>query len=178
MTDYNKQTVAQLRQLLKDRGIPSTGLTRKAQIVEKLEEADQSAQTDAPAQEEEQANEDAPPEPVAQVEEEAQDVAEAKEEAPGPAVSKAGDAPTLDGDGAQSANTDSEPTAQPVDQGDAPPVPTATLDGNRETISHIDSDIPPPDQTQAVESTGHNTAGWRVQRTSRRSRGGYWTQGH
>lgn len=40
MADYNKQTVAQLRQLLKDRGIPSTGLTRKAQIVEKLEEAD------------------------------------------------------------------------------------------------------------------------------------------
>jgi hypothetical protein len=38
MADYNKQTVAQLRQLLKDRGIPSTGLTRKAQIVEKLEE--------------------------------------------------------------------------------------------------------------------------------------------
>ncbi|RMZ67959.1 SAP domain [Pyrenophora seminiperda CCB06] len=40
MTDYSKQTVAQLRQLLKDRSIPSTGLTRKAQIIEKLEEAD------------------------------------------------------------------------------------------------------------------------------------------
>ena len=40
MADYNKQTVAQLRQTLKDRGIPSTGLTRKAQIIEKLEEAD------------------------------------------------------------------------------------------------------------------------------------------
>jgi hypothetical protein len=54
MADYNKQTVAQLRQLLKDRGIPSTGLTRKAQIVEKLEEADSadagaSEATDAPA---------------------------------------------------------------------------------------------------------------------------------
>ena len=47
MADYNKQTVAQLRQLLKDRGIPSTGLTRKAQIVEKLEEAD-SADAGAP----------------------------------------------------------------------------------------------------------------------------------
>ena len=47
MADYNKQTVAQLRQLLKDRGIPSTGLTRKAQIVEKLEEAD-SADVGAP----------------------------------------------------------------------------------------------------------------------------------
>ena len=40
MADYNKQTVAQLRQILKDRGIPSTGLTRKAQIIEKLEEVD------------------------------------------------------------------------------------------------------------------------------------------
>jgi hypothetical protein len=47
MADYNKQTVAQLRQLLKDRGIPSTGLTRKAQIVEKLEEADNEGE-DAP----------------------------------------------------------------------------------------------------------------------------------
>lgn len=40
MTDYNKQTVANLRVLLKDRGIPSTGLTRKQQIIEKLQEAD------------------------------------------------------------------------------------------------------------------------------------------
>ncbi|KAF2638572.1 hypothetical protein P280DRAFT_471174 [Massarina eburnea CBS 473.64] len=40
MSDYNKQTVAVLRQLLKDRAIASTGLTRKAQIVEKLEEWD------------------------------------------------------------------------------------------------------------------------------------------
>jgi hypothetical protein len=40
MTDYNKLTVANLRQVLKERGIPSTGLTRKAQIIEKLEEAD------------------------------------------------------------------------------------------------------------------------------------------
>lgn len=30
-----------LRQELKERGIPSTGLTRKAQIVEKLEEDDE-----------------------------------------------------------------------------------------------------------------------------------------
>lgn len=40
MTTYSKETVATLRQLLKDRSIPSTGLTRKAQIVEKLEEWD------------------------------------------------------------------------------------------------------------------------------------------
>lgn len=42
MTDYNKLTVANLRQLLKERGIPSTGLTKKAQIVQKLEEQDQA----------------------------------------------------------------------------------------------------------------------------------------
>ncbi|OCL10379.1 hypothetical protein AOQ84DRAFT_387556 [Glonium stellatum] len=47
MTDYNKLTVANLRQLLKDRQIPSTGLTRKAQIIEKLEEADQSGDASA-----------------------------------------------------------------------------------------------------------------------------------
>jgi uncharacterized membrane protein YgcG len=49
MTDYSKQTVAQLRQLLKDRSIPSTGLTRKAQIVEKLAEYD-TTQDGAPAE--------------------------------------------------------------------------------------------------------------------------------
>ena len=43
MTDYSKLTVANLRFVLKQRGIPSTGLTRKAQIIEKLEEADQAA---------------------------------------------------------------------------------------------------------------------------------------
>ncbi|KAK3718201.1 hypothetical protein LTR37_005316 [Vermiconidia calcicola] len=37
MTDYNKLKVPELKDLLKDRGIPSTGLTRKAQIVEALE---------------------------------------------------------------------------------------------------------------------------------------------
>ncbi|KAF2806169.1 uncharacterized protein BDZ99DRAFT_479446 [Mytilinidion resinicola] len=40
--DYTKQTVLQLRALLKERNISSTGLTRKAQIVEKLEEADRA----------------------------------------------------------------------------------------------------------------------------------------
>ena len=40
MADYNKETVNKLRQLLKERSIPSTGLTRKAQIIEKLEEWD------------------------------------------------------------------------------------------------------------------------------------------
>ncbi|KAF2786125.1 hypothetical protein K505DRAFT_330567 [Melanomma pulvis-pyrius CBS 109.77] len=40
MTDYSKSTVAALRQLLKDRSISATGLTRKAQIIDKLQEHD------------------------------------------------------------------------------------------------------------------------------------------
>lgn len=51
MTDYNKLKVADLRALLKDRGIPSTGLTRKAQIIEKLEEHDQQDGVGATGQE-------------------------------------------------------------------------------------------------------------------------------
>jgi hypothetical protein len=48
MADYSKQTVANLRVILKDRGIPSTGLTRKQQIIERLEEDDQAATNEAP----------------------------------------------------------------------------------------------------------------------------------
>jgi hypothetical protein len=60
MTDYSKDTVAKLRQVLKDRNIPSTGLTRKAQIIEKLEEWDvqnaaEEELEDAPAEEEAEA---------------------------------------------------------------------------------------------------------------------------
>ncbi|KAH9866681.1 hypothetical protein J1614_008374 [Plenodomus biglobosus] len=91
MSDYNKQTVAQLRQLLKDRGIPSTGLTRKAQIVEKLEEADSAGAeaSDAPEASEDVA--DAPPDPVDQVEQEAgHDAQPPQAQVPGPALSDAG----------------------------------------------------------------------------------------
>lgn len=77
MTDYNKQTVAQLRQLLKDRSIPSTGLQRKAQIIERLQEADQAAEKaasesdDAPVEAPESESQlDAPPDPVEQVQQE------------------------------------------------------------------------------------------------------------
>ena len=40
MADYESLKVAELRDVLKQRGIPSTGLTRKAQIIEKLREND------------------------------------------------------------------------------------------------------------------------------------------
>jgi hypothetical protein len=90
MADYSKQTVAQLRQLLKDRSIPSTGLTRKAQIIEKLEEADnegEGAQDETPATNE---SDDAPADVVEQVEKEAEEPEGAKEKVPGPALSEAG----------------------------------------------------------------------------------------
>jgi hypothetical protein len=66
MTDYNKLTVANLRQVLKERGIPSTGLTRKADIVKKLEEHDEYDA--APAEEEEEEESTAQVEPEVQSE--------------------------------------------------------------------------------------------------------------
>ncbi|KAK7608977.1 hypothetical protein BKA81DRAFT_409469 [Phyllosticta paracitricarpa] len=63
MTDYNKQTVANLRALLKDRGIPSTGLTRKAQIIERLEQHDaENASADPDAEVQVDGNDDSKPE--------------------------------------------------------------------------------------------------------------------
>lgn len=50
MTDYNKETVAKLRQVLKDRDIPMKGLTRKAQMIEKLEEWDAQNATEGEAE--------------------------------------------------------------------------------------------------------------------------------
>jgi hypothetical protein len=86
MADYNKQTVAQLRQLLKDRGIPSTGLTRKAQIVEKLEEADSA---DAGAQE----AGDAPADAATEAQEPEGVKAQGAQEDPVPGAPEASDAP-------------------------------------------------------------------------------------
>lgn len=40
MTDYNSFKAAELKELLKERGIPSTGLTRKQQYIEALQEDD------------------------------------------------------------------------------------------------------------------------------------------
>jgi SAP domain/RNSP1-SAP18 binding (RSB) motif len=64
MADYERLTVANLRIILKDRGIPSTGLTRKAQIIARLQEHDAAAAaTSEPPPE----TIDAPPEPTAPV---------------------------------------------------------------------------------------------------------------
>lgn len=42
MTDYNKFTVIQIREQLKERGIAATGLTRKQQLIDRLLEADKA----------------------------------------------------------------------------------------------------------------------------------------
>lgn len=90
MADYSKQTVAQLRQILKDRGIPSTGLTRKAQIIEKLEDADGALEaTNAPEAGDDGA--DAPSDAAEQVDKEVDEKhVVPKVEAPGPALEEAG----------------------------------------------------------------------------------------
>ncbi|ORY15137.1 hypothetical protein BCR34DRAFT_598615 [Clohesyomyces aquaticus] len=69
MTDYNKLTVANLRQLLKDRHIPSTGLTRKAQIIEKLQEQDQANDASAASNATPPVAQPAAPEPVEEAQE-------------------------------------------------------------------------------------------------------------
>lgn len=92
MADYNKQTVAQLRQLLKDRGISSTGLQRKAQIVRKLEEADNNKE-DAPESDgaQDAPVDDAPPDAIEEVAQAEEDGSAAEQlQVPGPEPSQAG----------------------------------------------------------------------------------------
>lgn len=140
MSDYNKQTVAQLRQLLKDRGIPSTGLTRKAQIVEKLEEADGAGAeaSDAPTANENVA--DAPLDPVGPVEPEAgQDAQTTQSQVPGPALSDAGEPKEY-------LSRETEPTILPP-----------TSDRLPENVSHIDSDEPPPNTIKAMEHSAEDS---------------------
>ena len=50
-TDYNKLKVTELKEILKERGIPQTRLSRKQQIVDALEkhDAEQGVQDEAPA---------------------------------------------------------------------------------------------------------------------------------
>lgn len=55
MVDYAKLTVANLRGILKERGIPSTGLTRKQQIVDRLEESDREKEAESNKEGEEEA---------------------------------------------------------------------------------------------------------------------------
>ncbi|KAI8942100.1 hypothetical protein NX059_000195 [Plenodomus lindquistii] len=132
MSDYNKQTVAQLRQLLKDRGIPSTGLTRKAQIVEKLEEVD-GAGAEAS---------DAPPDPVEQLSRETEpvvlpptsdrvpeNVSHIDSDAPPPNTTRAMRQPAED-----STNAEEPGTVQPAGVFAAPPADPEDVVGPTVTV--------------------------------------------
>ncbi|KAF1927379.1 uncharacterized protein M421DRAFT_421782 [Didymella exigua CBS 183.55] len=153
MLDYNKHTVAQLRQLLKDRGIPSTGLTRKAQIIEKLEEAD-GAGIDAP--EASKATED-----VAEQESE-----QAVEQGAQPGALHG---PPLQENGSMfresiEAHRGAEPRSEPKQiatetqaEAEHTPVPAPTADRSPETVSHIGSDVPLPNDTKIFEQPAEDT---------------------
>ncbi|KAF2735976.1 hypothetical protein EJ04DRAFT_490792 [Polyplosphaeria fusca] len=78
---YEKQTVANLRKLLKERGIPSTGLTKKQQIIDKLVEQDLANEEAAEASETADAPSESQPEPD-NVSQEKDDVAAAEVAAP------------------------------------------------------------------------------------------------
>jgi hypothetical protein len=86
MTDYNKLTVAKLRDLLKERGILPKGLSKKAQIVQRLEQHDAEQTAIADEQEPAQEVEESVPAPVkeAQTKSPTQEQAPAKEPTPLP----------------------------------------------------------------------------------------------
>ncbi|KAF2448680.1 hypothetical protein P171DRAFT_518161 [Karstenula rhodostoma CBS 690.94] len=116
MTDYSKETVAKLRQVLKDRSIPSTGLTRKAQIIEKLEEWDAQNATEGEAENAPQAEDEA--------EAAEPEVAETSPEPPKPEV----EAPVA----APDATTTEEPT-EAAEATEAATETTASDDANDHT---------------------------------------------
>jgi hypothetical protein len=149
MTDYSKQTVAQLRQVLKDRSIPSTGLTRKVQIIEKLEEADSAGAEASNAPEAKTESADAPLDPVERM----------KEEVPGPALAEAGGTHANGNALELETNARVEPEAQLARETEPEPLPVsaATSEPIPETISHIDSDMPPPDDIKAIEQPAEDT---------------------
>jgi hypothetical protein len=154
MTDYSKQTVAQLRQLLKDRSIPNTGLTRKAQIIEKLEEADSAGTEASNALEASTESANALLEPVERVNEEADEKhVVQKEELPGPALAEAGGMHKTQGLAASKADMGAEPEAKLTRETETEPlsVPATTSEPIPEMISHIDSNMPPPDDIKAIE---------------------------
>ena len=68
MAQYSSQTVANLRAILKTRGIPCTGLTRKQQIIDKLLEADNQLAVAAGQDEVEEVKEAPADQPKAPVE--------------------------------------------------------------------------------------------------------------
>ncbi|KAJ4986716.1 sap domain-containing protein [Stagonosporopsis vannaccii] len=155
MADYSKQTVANLRQLLKDRGIPSTGLTRKAQIIEKLEETDAAGDGH---QEAGNATEEAAP--TAPTSEHSKDGSSQEDDVPSLPLEAAGGMRGQCSGAIERADASLEPkqtAAELQAQREPTPVPAPTADRSPETISHIESEIPPPNDLKAIEQPAEDT---------------------
>lgn len=158
MADYNKQTVAQLRQLLKERGIPSTGLTKKAQIVAKLEEVDVAS---TEALEASNAHEDA--RPGSGGSDQMETTSAQEETVPEVSLAEAGGLSNAFKEASGGADTGLEPNStatatatEAQTEAEPTPVPAPTADRSPETISHIESDLPQPNQTKATEHTAED----------------------
>lgn len=156
MAEYSKQTVAQLRQLLKDRGIPSTGLQRKAQIVERLEEADRELE-EAPESSEVPGTSndvaDAPLDPVEQVEQGTGSGGGGGEE------DIAAPPSTLEVvEGKYHIAGDVDEYTDPRTEQEVPAVPTAIPHIPHETASHADANLSRSDHIQAIEQPADGPA--------------------
>ena len=146
MTDYNTFKVTELKELLKERGIPSTGLSRKAQIIQALEahdataaDAAQAERDDGVAQDVDDGAQDEQDVPAELPAEEAHATAEGegKPEPPSPAA----DVPTEDGP---------EPESQPT--------PSLTQLEKNEPISKEPSALNTPQRASpAAESVSSDT---------------------
>ncbi|GAB1733077.1 hypothetical protein NU195Hw_g653t1 [Hortaea werneckii] len=136
-TDYSKLKVTELKDLLKERGIASTGLTRKQQIVEALEEEDGKS---AAAQPEE-------PEAVDTVDEGAEGKElEGEEEKVEAAVDEVAQAAT---DGEQEANQKGE-TEGMLDQVEDAKVDAPVVLETDQPVSQDASNLITPRETSAV----------------------------
>ncbi|PSN73947.1 hypothetical protein BS50DRAFT_481117 [Corynespora cassiicola Philippines] len=141
MADYSKQTVAKLRETLKERSIPSTGLTRKAQIIEKLEA------WDIANNESEEAEEPAPEaQPDGDKDEEAEVANDAPTDAPAeetPAVAASEPTPPA-------AASEPTPAQEPSPPPASPPATVQPADQEQEVDAmEVEANTPQPEPQRA-----------------------------
>ena len=141
MADYAQLKVTELRELLKDRGIPSTGLTRKQQIIDALEAHDAEAGDDTePAAAEEIEAEEPAEEPAAQ-----------ESDAPEPEEPVA-------------AQTE-EPVKEPEVEAPAPPAPLSIPDEIHQPVSNTASKFATPQRASPAPSQGSTESRKRKRRS-------------
>jgi hypothetical protein len=141
MADYEKLTVANLRIMLKDRGLRATGLTRKAQIVARLQEHDAAVASMSKLPPE---TTDASPEPTAPVEAPPVPEGEPVKEVLQPAVPVPNDVP----DATPDATLDTTPAIVK-----ASPVDVATEPNATQPLSTIESTSHQPQGPTGQSST-------------------------